>query len=361
MSSFELQSPEEAQAWPFSRAALTAGLRRYLGDTSLRIADAQWISLPFRQPAIGRIRGMLVEYEGKNGGGSLRLVIKEPRGTTRTGLAGAGRREVGFYRTLASHVPLPTPDLVAYSQAGDWLALEQLRPARSPSRWTTGDYREAIRALAELHDRFWGLREDLQTFPWLSDPLGADFDVHVTAAAKAIARIQEAGHPEPLAGNEDRMALLAGLASEAERVVQPLRDQPGTLLHGDYWPGNIAILADDSQVVYDWQLTGIGPGAIDLLVFLNKSDWWYGPLPVDQAALVDLYREELGSRNGVAWSKADWELLWDHALMWRFLQEWLDLLAASPDPVLAMRAEQLDHVWLRPVEAAVSRRLSGMA
>jgi hypothetical protein len=44
--------------------------------------------------------------------------------------------------------------------------------------------------------------------------------------------------------------------------------------------------------------------------------------------------------------------------MWRFLQEWLDLLAASPDAILATSAEQLDEVWLDPVAAAVARRLS---
>jgi hypothetical protein len=45
--------------------------------------------------------------------------------------------------------------------------------------------------------------------------------------------------------------------------------------------------------------------------------------------------------------------------MWRFVQEWLDLLAVIPLPVLATRAEQLDAVWLQPVEDALSRRLGG--
>ncbi|NIN93720.1 MAG: phosphotransferase, partial [Anaerolineae bacterium] len=54
-------------------------------------------------------------------------------------------------------------------------------------------------------------------------------------------------------------------------MVLPLRRAPNTLLHGDYWPGNIAVLGDQRQIVYDWQLAGVGPGVIDLLVFVNKS------------------------------------------------------------------------------------------
>ncbi|MCK4693223.1 MAG: hypothetical protein KAT23_06310, partial [Anaerolineales bacterium] len=69
------------------------------------------------------------------------------------------------------------------------------------------------------------------------------------------------------------------------------------------------------------------------------------------------YREGMAASNGVRWNEDEWNLLWDHALMWRFLQEWVDLLAASPDPLLETRAEQLDQVWLNPVANAVSRRL----
>jgi hypothetical protein len=43
--------------------------------------------------------------------------------------------------------------------------------------------------------------------------------------------------------------------------------------------------------------------------------------------------------------------------MWRFLQEWIDLLAASPSPLLEARAETLDQVWLNPVAEAAGRRL----
>ena len=346
-----------AWPWPFSRGNLTAGLRRYFDDTSVRVADVRFLTMPHRRPAIGRVRGLLVDYEQSEGSGIVRLVVKEPRGTTRTGLAGAGRREVGVYQSLASQLPIRTPSFVAGSPAGEWLILEELRPSRDPSRWRSEDYERAIEGLVSLHDRFWNLAEDLNAFPWLSRPLESDFEVHVTAAAQAIERIVEHGHPEPLAGAPERMKVLARLTTSAEAIVEPLRRVPATLLHGDYWPGNIAILDDNTQVVYDWQLAGVGPGVIDLLVFVNKSAWWFGELPLTAEKLVRSYREGLDRRSGVQWSDDEWAELWDHALLWRFLQEWVDLLAASPDPLLETRAEQLDQIWLRPVAEAVERRM----
>lgn len=343
--------------WPFSLADLTAGLRRYLDDTSLKVRDIEPLSLSQRRPAVGRIRGILATFEGRAGMDSLRLVLKEPQGTTRAGLAGAGRREVGFYRSLAMEVPLDTPDLIAGDPTGDWLLLELLEMRRQPGKWEIEDFFQAVDALADLHDRFWNLAQDLEVFAWLSEPLEADFDVHLAAADSAVERIVEAAGPEPLAGFPGRRWILELLAEEADRVVSPLREEPATLLHGDYWPGNIALRSDGSQTTFDWQLAGIGPGVMDLLVFINKSDWWFGPLPVPGPDLVSRYRDRLAASGTAHWSEEEWSLLWDHALMWRFVQEWLDLLAAVPLPVLATRAEQLDRVWLQPVEEALDRRL----
>lgn len=343
--------------WPFSLADLTAGLRRYVGDTSLKITRVEPLSMPYRRPAIGRLRALKVEYEAVDKKEECHLVVKEPHGTTRTGLAGAGRREVGVYRSLVSHLPIPTPALIAASPVGDWLLMLAFQPARDPSEWGVEDYQHAIRALVELHDRFWALGADFNAFPWLGRPLSADFEVHVAAAAKAIERVVHQGEPEALASVEERMQVLAALTMKADRVVAPLREQPSTLLHGDYWPGNIAVLQDGQQVVYDWQLASVGPGVMDLLVFMNKSMWWFEPLPLEMEQIIGLYRQGVYEKTGVRWEEGEWEILWDHALMWRFLQEWVDLLAATPESLLEARAEQLDQVWLNPVTDAVHRRL----
>jgi len=352
-------APAPSWVWPFSRADVTAGLRRHLGDSSIQLLDVQPVKMTYRRPSIGRIRGLKAEYQGEHGVRTCRMVVKEPQGATRTGLAGAGRREVGVYQSLAHQLPLSTPALISAAPNGAWLLMEYLQPARDASQWLEEDYRTAIDALTGLHDRFWDLGEDLDVFPWLGRPIEADFEVHVAAAAQAIERIVEFGQPEPLASVPERMQVLARLTTLAEQVVAPLRRQPKTLLHGDYWPGNIAVLRNRSQVVYDWQFAGVGPGIMDLLVFVSKSEWWFGDLPVSMAEITQQYRRSMAERIGVTWEDSVWQELWDHALMWRFIQEWVDLLAASPSSILETRAEQLDKIWLKPVAQAVERRLVG--
>jgi hypothetical protein len=356
----EVTQIKEEWQWPFSLSDLTAGLRRHLGDTSVQVVRIIPQTMPYKRPAIGRVRAVKVEYQAESGDGSCQIVVKEPQGTTRTGLAGAGRRETGVYRSLASQFPMPTPALIASSPVGDWLLLEAFHSVRDPKNWSVKDYRLAIESLTHLHDRFWELDVDLSAFPWLSRPLGADFEVHVTAAAKAIERIVQLGQPEPLVGAPERMRVLAALTMKADQIIHPLLHQPSTLLHGDYWPGNIAVLEDGRQMVYDWQLAAVGPGVIDLVVFVSKSAWWFDTIPLSQSDMVICYREEIQRRNQVSWRDDEWEVLWDHALMWRFLQEWVDLLAASPNPLLETRAEQLDQVWLDPVAEAVARRLEAV-
>jgi thiamine kinase-like enzyme len=134
--------------------------------------------------------------------------------------------------------------------------------------------------------------------------------------------------------------------------------ETSTFLHGDYWPGNISVMRDGSQIVYDWQLAAIGPPILDLLVFLKKSVWWFGTLPITEGEIVQYYRDRIQSRIGFTWDDQHWDELWDHALMWRFLQEWLDILEASPEPILEARSALLEQVWLEPVIQAIRDRLN---
>lgn len=347
----------EEWTWPFGLSDLTYGLRRYFDDTGVHILSIASITLPDRKPSIGRIRGIKVEYQIGDQERSCKLVVKEPQGTTRTGLAGAGKREVGLYDSLAQHLPLDTPEMLVGSPLGDWLILELIEQSKDPVVWQAGDYRKAVSQLAALHDRFWALDVDLSTFPWLGHPLTADFEVYVTAAEQGLNRIRSSGKPVALIEQQDRMDLLEGLISAADRIVEPLIGETHTLLHGDYWPGNIAVLRDGRQVVFDWQLAGVGPGVMDLLAFVYKSVWWFEQMPVSTDEVVALYRSSITERTGLAWDENEWSLLWDHALMWRFVQEWIDLLAVTPEPLLETWADRLERVWLEPVRAAAQRRL----
>lgn len=359
MSSEHLTTEEDADwPWPFSKADLTAGLRRYLNDLSIQVTEAKSLTIARRRPSIGVLRGVRVSYAGQEGQGTCNLVVKEPRGATRTGLAGVGRREVGVYQFLANQMPMTLPVLIGASQNGDWIMLEAVPPVRDAAVWDKDDYFKAIEGLADLHDRFWGLGVDLDAFPWLSRPLTNDFEVHVTVGKQSIEQIIYGGEPESLAKIPERMDILRVLVDRADEVAAPLRKRPRTLLHGDYWPGNISVLKDGEQVIYDWQLTGIGPAILDLLVFVKKSEWWFESLPLSKEEIISHYREALESRVGSVWEGEEWDALWDHAMMWRFMQEWFDLLAASPEPLYAASEERLEKVWLVPVSEAVNRRLS---
>jgi aminoglycoside phosphotransferase (APT) family kinase protein len=130
-----------------------------------------------------------------------------------------------------------------------------------------------------------------------------------------------------------------------------------TLLHGDYWPGNINVHSDGSLTVYDWEKAAIGPPILDLLNFVKASFWWFEPLPISQEEIVDHYRTRIKLANGYIWKQAEWEALWDYAKLWTFMTQWLDLLATIPDSVLESRIEHLETAWLKPVMEAAERRL----
>lgn len=348
----------DPRPWAFTRAELTAALRRHTGDPSLVIENLKGNDITQRRPAIGRFRGLLVTAEGKvTGKHTFTLVLKEPQGATRKGTAGVGRREVSLYQILADHLPVRVPQLFAAHPGGDWLVMELLPIGRLPEQWTADDYLLATDQLVALHDRFWNLGEDLNVYNWLARPLDSDFQIHVKAAAYGMERLVENALSTLLTDDPDLAQIFSRLISQADKISESLLAQPATLLHGDYWPGNVHVHKDGTLTVYDWQHAGIGPGVLDLLSFVQASRWWFDPLPIDPADIIQHYRKSLQEASGHKWSQKDWEAQWDNALLWTFVARWVDLLAAIPEPILQSRHELLESVWLKPVREAAARCL----
>lgn len=348
-------------AWPFSVAELTAGLRRYLAEPALHVRTLT--EQPLAQPRLpGRaalgVRGLRVEYTLAGDTLGLDCVVKELVGAARPGLTNPGVREAGLYRSLAAQLPMATPALIAADQAGSWLVLEAVEAAAQPAEWDLPTFQQALALLARLHERFWDLADDLAAYPWLARPFTRDFEVHVYSAAQALGQVVRDEWPPQIAHSPQILGTIGQMIFQAEQIAQPLRALPSTLLHGDFWAGNV--VSDDSgdMVVLDWQLAAIGPGVLDLVVMIKTTEWATGELPAPAEKLAGRYRREVARLLGRRWSDAEWAALWDHALLWRFLQEMLTWTVSVPREVFAARAQRFEDVWLRPALDAADRRLA---
>ncbi len=350
-----------AHPWPFSRPVLMAGLRRYLAAPRLALLDIQPMPLPKVLPGgvpdpRSTLRGMSVGVEIDGVRRRLALVLKEaPVSQGGRVLSTLGQREYGVYTRLAPHLPLLVPGLVAGEPAQGWIIVEALAGLRPPEAWTRADYKEAITNLAAMHDRFWGLGEDLAIFPWLGRPLDADYEETVMAAAEAVQALVRGERIPPL--STARLFLAFGaLVQYADEIVAPLRRETYTLLHGDYWPGNIAQPVDGRQIVFDWQRASIGPAILDLVSFVHTTDMTLQPaLSLDEA--VALYRSEIARCVGDVWDDERFALLWDHALLWLFLTYWLGRLATMSLEDYDLLPPRFERAWLHPVIQALERRL----
>jgi hypothetical protein len=350
-----------AEPWPFTTAELTAGLRRYFAEPALQVrglAEQPLAQLELPGRAAQGVRGVRVDYSVGLDTLSLDCVVKEPVGVVRPGLTNPGLREAGVYRSLALQLPMPTPALIAADAAGSWLVLEAITAAEAPGAWNAETFASAVGLLARLHERFWGLADDLAAYRWLARPLTLDFEIHVYAAAQALGEIVRDEWPPMIALSPQILGTLGQMISQADRVAQPLRSVPFTLLHGDFWAGNIVRDEDGDMVVLDWQLAGLGPGVLDLVVTLKTSEWMAGelPMPVDKAVMR--YRSEVARLLNQRWSNAEWSELWDHALLWRFMQEMLTWAVSVPRAEFEARALAYEEIWLRPVLDAAGRRLA---
>lgn len=347
--------------WPFSRSELTAGLRRFLASSSLRVRDIQPMPLPNHIVASGsagttlRAMSVIVQIDGEEQ--TLALLLKEPPVTARGRvLAAVGQREYGVYRKIAPLLPVLVPGFIAGDEDDGWIVLEAVSGLRPPGEWTADDYREAILNVAAMHERFWGAGEALTAFPWLARPLDADLDATISGVREAVRRLTMNNKRVPALADERHLNLFVRLSRLVFAVVLPLQEEEQTLVHGDYWPGNIARPIDGRQMVFDWQRAGIAPAILDLVGFVQSTRMSLEPaMPVDK--MIQLYRDTHRKAFGRDWENDRFDQIWDHALIWLFMVNWLGRLATMKADDYERIRERFTAVWLEPVLAAVERRL----
>jgi len=360
----EQRKPSESEsstgnnpAWPFTQSELTAGLRRYTGDTALKITGLQARDISQRRPAVGKLRGIQAETVGNSGQQTFDLVLKQTYGSTRAGAAGAGLREISIYQTLKEHLPVQLPALVSAHPKGEWLVLAHLPKGRRPEKWSAADYLLAIDQLAMLHDRFWELDTHLSVYPWLEQPLKGDRDIYLQAARADAAKLAQ-NTSGILSSQTDILSATETIINHIDQITDTLQESPATLLHGDYWPGNILIETNSKVTIYDWEDAAIGPAVLDLLAFLQGSSWHFSPLPISAEEIINHYRSRLAQAGAHTYSNKEFERLWDHAVMWTFVGGWVGNLAKTPDTLLPMRLAALEEVLFTPLRRALSRRIT---
>ena len=88
-------------------------------------------------------------------------------------------------------------------------------------------------------------------------------------------------------------SLSEGLIREALlRTWPPKRGAARSILHGDYWPGNVLWRDGKLAAVIDWEDAGCGDPLADLANIRLELLWWYGREAME--AFTALYRENTG-------------------------------------------------------------------
>jgi aminoglycoside phosphotransferase (APT) family kinase protein len=260
--------------------------------------------------------------------------------------------------TLTPRVGLPH---LGVGRDGDDVALLMPDLGGSLLRWEApvdvATLDTVLAALAELH-----------AAPW-QDALPADFpwtDLRrrvLLLTRRAAAGYEAAGNPVGERFRQgwdafDRHAprdarwLIDHLTDDPEPLLAALARRPAVGLHGDLKLGNIALANDGAVQLIDWQMTLVGPIAVELGWFLVCN---VAGLPLDPDEVLDRYRRAAGLPADDAWA-VDRDLAILIGLLLRGWRKGLDadagLTTASGWPA----AEDLAW-WSDQAVAAAARRL----
>ncbi len=330
-------------------AALLWGVRRYLAAANASIISVQ------RQPFQGGLSGSTLEYwrlSLRRAGVQAALALVYKRGAVVTGafLAGAPQREALAYAHLPGKVPIDLPTVIAFDLAAGDLWFLPFPPVKYTSHWLANwdeaDISNALSDLVRLHLAFWDASSELESWPWLSRPVGTDAPaLLVDGLAGLDALLAGAAYDEHLTAK--RLGRLHSLASAPAELLATLNDSPMTLLHGDAGFQNIAVSQDGRQRLwYDWQLAAAGPPVLDLVTFLHPWAYAEASSPLPPEAMVDHYIQALARRGRVIDADRFRRQL-DAAFLWRWLIQWAPLLGLHHQRLRPEVRDRLYHAFAR--------------
>lgn len=342
-------------SWPFQEKALAKGLREPLGAPDLSLDGIHPMQRPPTLPGmhgekIGQYRLHLLAADLNISGQPRQLALLLKELIPASGKAG----EHYFYRHLATHLPIYTPLMIAGDDNAGWLVTLAPGELRAPESWDVDDYRAAVDSLAVLHDCYWGLYDDLDNFANLRHPLDSGHNHLVTEIQDAVKFIIQ-NYPEFAMSRY--AVLLECLMDRLEEIAGTLKKEPFTLLHGNYWPDNIARPIDGGrQQVANWHQAAIGPAVLDAVMFAQQTVTYLQPVFPLTAALAR-YRVQLRELRGeTIWNDQQWNLLWDYSLLWLLMADRLPWIVALPPEMYHEWHPSLQRFWFDPAAQILKTR-----
>ncbi len=280
----------------------------WLGDVlCAQISDIRWE--PIGTGQVGDSVRFHISCEGTNCTLAGKFPAADPASRGTAAMLGLYRKEVEFYRSVASHLDVRVPQIhfAAVDETGGdfFLLFEDVGPARQGdqiSSCTIADARAAIGQAAAIHAPSWG-RRDLLEANWIMPPT----DLHdrlrlMYPQAQKIFRDRYANTLEP-----QYMAVCEDLA-EASAQLFGRNERPQCIVHGDFRLDNM--LFDirggaEPIAILDWQTVAAGRPMTDVgyLIGCGLGEALWGEHEME---LLDLWRAEMQAR-GVELSHQDIE------------------------------------------------------
>ncbi len=280
--------------------------------------------------------------------------------------------EARFYNELAEYVPGITPHcwLSHCADTHSWVVLDDVPDHRPGPKWSGDDVESIVTGLVTLHSTFWELAPYLAGRGWLpaylsrpesgsmrrgyyelvrehSTLMGLGKAATVSAHAMQVAgqlaptflRVaaglevlhQLGGWPGVL--EEKHLEIIGELLDDPLPVLQPLRELPVTILHGNPSPEHWRMTLFNERYLLDWEQATIGPPVCDLVAFLEQARLlWSGPEGpgyqlVSEETMIDGYILRMSMLLGKAFPARAVRRALPAALCLHVLTTWLPLFA----------------------------------
>ena len=183
-------------------------------------------------------------------------------------------REITVYRDVLHEAGVGTPHFYGADETRGWLFIERVSGVELFQVGPRATWEYVAAHLAEMHDRVspgaaaraCAIRHD------------AAFYLRWPSRAVAAARAR---------ADDEALAVLEPIAHRYDDVVARLTALPVALIHGEFYASNVLVDQPEGPsrvAAVDWEMTGLGPGLIDLAA-LTAGNW----SDADRAAITGAY------------------------------------------------------------------------